>query len=86
MVSLFSDIETHCGYCSDNDGTTYSDSYNRDKIYITLPTELSEQYLTLKQNIDNGYFNDYELSCHTQCYCGGNSIKNSIISLDLCVK
>ncbi len=86
IVSLFSQKETHCGYCSDNDGTIYSDSYDKDKIYIILPTELSDQFPSLKKNIDDGYFNDYELSWHSQCYCGGIRIKNSIISLDIHIK
>jgi hypothetical protein len=83
IVSLYSEREGHCGYCSDNDGTKYSDSYNRDKIYITLPTELTDQLPILQKYIDDGYFNDYELSWHSQCYCGGNRIKNCIISLDI---
>lgn len=83
MVSLSSEKETHCGYCSDNDGTTTSYNYDRDKIYIILPTELSKQLPALQKIIDDGYFNGYELPRHSQCYCGLDSIKNYIISLDI---
>ena len=83
MVSLYSEAEEHCGYCSDNDGTTHSYEYDRDKIYVILPAELSNQIPDLQKFIDDDYFNNYELSWHSQCYCGGNSIKNTIISLDI---
>lgn len=83
MVSLSSEKVVHCGYCSDNDGTTQSYNYNRDKIYIILPPELSNQLPALQKIIDDGYFNYYELSQHSQCYCGGTSIKNHVISLDI---
>lgn len=83
MVSLSTEKVMHCGYCSDNDGTTQSYNYDRDKIYIILPPELSIQLPALQKIIDDGYFNNYELSWHSQCYCGGNRIKNTIISLDL---
>jgi hypothetical protein len=83
MVSLSSEKETHCGYCSDNDGTTEIDNFNRDKIYITLVPELTEQMTLLEKYIEDGYFNEYELQCHSQCYCGKNNIKNNIISLEL---
>ena len=83
VVYLSSHKESHCGYCSDNDGSIYSSDYEKPEIYITIPKELFDQLPMLEQHINDGYFNNYELSWHTQCYCGGNRIKNHVIRLDL---
>jgi hypothetical protein len=85
-VTCITEYQTHCGYCSDNDGTTDINNYNRDIMYIILPQELDDQINILKTHIENGYFNNYELPSHSQCYCGLNSIKNTIISIDLIIK
>lgn len=83
IVYLSSHKETHCGYCSDNDGSIYSSDYEKPEIYITIPKELFDQLTIVEQYINDGYFNNYELPWHSQCYCGGNRIKNHVVTLEL---
>lgn len=82
VVHLSSQKETHCGYCSDNDGPIDFSEYENE-LYIIIPVELLDQLPMLEQKIDDGYFDNYELSWQSQCYCGGNRIKNHVIKLDI---
>lgn len=85
VVHLSSQKESHCGYCSDNDGQIHSSEYDKPELYITIPNELLDQLPILEQKIDDGYFDNYELSWQSQCYCGGNRIKNHVRVVDLVV-
>jgi len=60
---VFNVTETnHCGYCSDNDGTTHTSLRdNNDVVYVNIPDELTiEQCTALFQPIRNV----------STCYCG----------------
>jgi hypothetical protein len=70
---VFNTKETyHCGYCSDNDGTTRTSlRKNDEEIYVNIPDELTiEQCTALFQPINN----------IATCYCCINNNKYYIAS------
>lgn len=63
---VFNVTETnHCGYCSDNDGTTHTSLRdNNEVVYVNIPDELTiEQCTALFQPIRNV----------STCYCGSEN-------------
>ena len=56
--------EGHCGYCSDNDDTTYINE-KEETWFVALPDELEEELSPL-----NDVSNFYEIN-NLQCWCGG---------------
>ena len=69
---VFNTTETfHCGYCSDNDGTTQTELREEEYIvYVKIPDELTIQQCTaLFQPINN----------IPTCYCCAENVKYNIV-------
>lgn len=71
-ITLNSLSTEHCGYCSDNDGTTYETEEENTIVYVALPPELEiEQCTALFEPINT----------ISTCYCGINNLNYKIINL-----
>ncbi len=66
--------EGHCGYCSDNEETTYINE-KEETWFVALPDELDEDLSPL-----NDITNFYEID-NAQCFCGGCSEQRKITSI-----